>query len=183
MMGYMKQLLAMVVFICAMGCNTANKAEFTPSTPDTTVLPTLEQPSETWRYYNTVDEMREDSTFWASITSNEIKDFGFPYRNVSQNISIYREKNSGSKVMITLSEGQYQCYNGCIMSVKFDSGSVEDYYITATEAGKDVLWVPSPNKFIKKLKKSSYVKISTHIYDEGYPVFTFNTKDLRWSVK
>jgi hypothetical protein len=153
------------------------------NTPAIDTTSTEQQTNQNWSYQEDVDKMRNTTSYWATTSSHETKDFGFPYQNVQQQIVLRKMSKYGFDILIQLSEGQYVCdYDGCSINVKFDNGPIKTYSVNEAKGGTSgVLFIINKKGFLTNLKKSSKVMIESNFYERGSETFEFTVDGLIWN--
>lgn len=139
--------------------------------------------TQNWDYTETVDQMRNSTTYLASSVSSNSVDLGFPYSGGTKlSIAIRHTPSEGNEVMIITDNGQLWCeYQNCNMSVKFDNNPIEKYSLSDAAAGaSETKFVTKSSDFINKLKQSDKAVIEIGFYDNGKQQFTFDVSDLDW---
>ena len=137
-----------------------------------------------WEYNESVDEMSEKTTFFATLTSDNEVNFDFPYDGGSSlSITVRQDPKYGKDVYFRISKGQFSnSYNGSV-SVKFDNGSIEKYNCSgSSDADTGILFLNgNVSSFIKKLKTAKQIKVQASFFQEGDRTFTFTTPvGLEW---
>ena len=141
---------------------------------------------KTWDYQTQVDEMNDSKSKFASLVSDNIISFDFPYEGGSDlSITIRYTKKWGTDVYITISKGQFICneYNGTnSVRVRFDNGKAMKFSTTEPSDGSsNMVFLSNPKKFINLAKKAKRILIEAPFYEEGNQVFTFTVdKPLEW---
>jgi len=138
---------------------------------------------QNWEYTEDFDKMRNTTSYWATATSLETKNFGFPYTDVKQQIVLRQRPSDGFNILITLTHGQYSCgYDGCSINVKFDDGPIKKYSVTrASDLASGTLFIVNKSGFLSKLKQSSKVMIESDFFQHGPETFEINVLGLEWN--
>lgn len=153
------------------------------STDDNELDPVTMEPNKNWDYSESVDNMRDSTTYFASNISQNSIDIGFPYNGGSQlSITLRHKADEGNEVLIITNNGQLWCeYNDCKMSVKFDDEPIKQYTLSEAAAGaSETMFVENTNDFIDKLKAAERTAIEIGFYDNGQQQFNFDTSALNW---
>lgn len=139
--------------------------------------------AKNWEYTEDFDKMRNTTSYWATCTSHETKDFGFPYTEVKQQIVLRKRPSDGFNIMIDLTKGQYSCgFEGCTINVKFDDGPIKKYRVTsANDLSSGTLFISNKSGFMSNLKKASKVMIESEFFQHGPETFEFSVNGLEWS--
>lgn len=141
---------------------------------------------KTWDYQTQVDEMNDSKSKFASIVSENLVDFDFPYQGGSSlTITVRKTKKWGTDVYITISKGQFICneYNGTNnVRIRFDNGTPMKFTTNEPADGSpDMLFLANPKKFINLAKKAKRILVEAPFYEGGNQVFTFTVdKPLEW---
>lgn len=137
-------------------------------------------------YQSQVDEMNDSKSKFASIVSDNIVNFDFPYQGGSDmTITVRNTKKWGTDVYISISKGQFICneYNGTnYVRIRFDNGTPIKFTTNEPSDGSsDLLFLTNRKKFINLAKKAKRILIEAPFYQEGNQVFTFTVdKPLEW---
>jgi len=138
-----------------------------------------------WVYDESVDEMRGESSYFATNASLNTVDLGFPYgTDISLNIILRSDPKNGNDIMFIVDRGQLFCsYRDCSIAAKFDDGDVQTYEASEAEAGSSEVLFLSNNvsSFAKKIHQSSRLMIEVNFYDHGAEQFKFDVSGLEWS--
>ena len=137
-----------------------------------------------WQYTQEKDEMRGATTYRATNESINEARFGFPYGTSGASIVLRKDPKYGNDIMFIIQSGQFTCFDGCSISVKFDDQKLERYSMVGTDDGSsDVLFIngnKNLKRFIDKLRQSKKVIIEASFFDHGREQFTFDTQGLKW---
>lgn len=138
---------------------------------------TSEPDETTWLYEEKTDQMRNATVRMAKILSENSTDFGAPYGNSKLGIMIRKgDKASGVKLeaFMVIQRGQFECgYDGCAISVKFDDGAVEKWWMTRANSSQ-ALFFGNAAKFIQKMSGAKSLIVEAEFFQEGRRQFTFN---------
>lgn len=138
-----------------------------------------------WEYEQEKDELRNAITYRATLSSNNIVDFGFPYNTSSMHLTLRKDPKYGNDVIFSI-HGQF---NGCMIdsckiTVKFDDGKLESYRMVGSDGGSnDTLFIENAKAmktFVDKLKKSKKLIVEASFYNYGKGQFSFDTQGLEW---
>lgn len=135
--------------------------------------------ADNWRYSTSKDEMRGKVTNFARTDSINTVSLDFPYQGAQHgNILIF----DGS-VVLGIEKGQLVCNGGiadgtCLVSVKFDDDTLE--HVTARKLGdKSTSIIFQGKDFLRNIKNHKKLMIEVEIFQNGYPVFTFDISGLK----
>lgn len=138
-----------------------------------------------WKYDNSEDEMRSETSYFASNESINTVELQFPYQGGTRlNILLRDNAKHVKDIMFIVNKGQIFCgYQDCHVNIKFDDGEVQRYETTEAEAGSsEVLFLTNNiSGFVKKLKKSKNVTVEVNFYNHGAEQFKFDVSGLEWS--
>lgn len=141
------------------------------------------KPSQSkWSYSEGRDELRDATTYQASIRSNNYVNFGFPYEGDSRLTLIIRKSPAfGRDVIFIMDNGQLMCgIYDCKYSISFD-GSAENLTLAPSSDGDSkILFAKYPEAIIRKLKASDNAIVELQFYQEGNRQFKFDTANLEW---
>lgn len=138
-----------------------------------------------WYYFETKDELRGGTTYFARVTSDNKVDFDFPYNGGSRlTMTIRKSPQYGTDVYFEISKGQYTCglYN-CKGAISFDGASEGLTLTTPDDHSSDILFATYGEAIIRKLKQSDRTIVELPFFQEGNRQFTFDTSELEWPPK
>ena len=174
------------------GTNASSNSSVTTGSPSTagnpantpaTSSPSSSTQSSDWRYDEREDKMRNQTTRWAELDSNNRLVFDFPYEGGSTGtLSLRVSPKYGKDVMLQVSKGQFLCsFEGCAVHVKFDSGPIESYGAAeAADGSSDVIFIHNYAGFLKKLRTAKKVMIEAQFYRAGWQQLEFSPAGLNW---
>jgi hypothetical protein len=193
--------LAFLVFFIALGPHSS------PSTPSATTgsrasngtklvnaeatkgssaspSPESATPGSSWSYSQDVDQMRNATTYYAQVTSDNELEFDFPYNGgATGKIVVRKSPVHGTDVMLQMTKGQFICnsYSGDTIKAKFDNGPILRFGCgEPADATTGVLFIEGASKFIAALKSSKKVVLEAQFFQEGNRQLTFQTQGLEW---
>lgn len=150
--------------------------------------PVVEEPeilSSNWEYDESEDEMRGETSYFASNESMNTVELQFPYQGGTRlNILLRDNAKHGKDIMFIVNKGQIFCgFQDCHVNIKFDDGEVQRYETSEAEAGSsEVLFLTNNiGGFVKKLKNSKTVTVEVNFYNHGAEQFKFDVYGLEWS--
>lgn len=150
--------------------------------------PVVEEPeilSSNWEYDESEDEMRGETSYFASNESINTVELQFPYQGGTRlNIVLRDNAKYGEDIMFLINKGQIFCsYQDCHVNIKFDNGEVQRYETSRAEGGSsEVLFLTNNiSGFVERLKKSENVTIEVNFYNHGAEQFKFDISGLEWS--
>ncbi|WP_273620676.1 hypothetical protein [Neisseria subflava] len=164
--------------------NTAVQKESVSNGENTTDAK-VEKEQSNWNYGENKDEMRNQTSHWASIQSENTTEFDFPYNGGSKlEITIRKNPEYGNDLIIGISKGQFTCGLGCKMKVKFDDGDIQTFNMVGSDSGNhDIIFIngsKSVTNFTKNLKKSKKAIIEVEFFQAGARQFKFDVSGLKW---
>jgi len=136
-----------------------------------------------WSYSEDKDEMGRGTIKYAIVKSMNIVNFDFPYQGEQQaTLQLRKHPKHGKDVMLGLDRGQFICgYDGCNVSVKFDSGKIQTFHATPpADHDTKVLFIESHDRLVSAMKKAKTVAIEASFYKQGTRVFEFDVSGLDW---
>lgn len=140
--------------------------------------------TSSWQYDESIDEMRGTTTYTAISMSENNVYLESPYSGgTNLGIIIRHSDELGNEVLVVTNNGQLWCeYSNCIMTVKFDDKSVEQYSISRAAGGSSeaMFLDSSEDEFINQLKKSKKTMIEIGFFNNGNQQFKFDVSDLEW---
>lgn len=139
----------------------------------------------TWQYDNSEDEMRGETSYFASNESINTVELQFPYQGGTRlNILLRDNAKHDKDIMFIVNKGQIFCgFQDCHVNIKFDDGEVQRYETSEAEAGSsEVLFLTNNvSGFVKRLKDSETVMVEVNFYNHGAEQFKFDVSGLEWS--
>lgn len=143
----------------------------------------LKQPNESqWQYSEGEDKMSNQATHYATVVSSNTVNFGFPYNGEQHAILMLRKRRGSNDVILAIEKGQFLCgITGCSVSVRFDDKPVRQFSAAeASDHSTTKLFINNERLFIAEAKKAMTIRIQAVIYQNGSPVFEFDTSGLKW---
>ncbi len=137
-----------------------------------------------WEYSEFMDQMEDDTTYIASIESENSVDFEFPYNGGSyMTLSIRKSPQYGNDVYIKIDKGQFNSdyMLGSNVKLKFDDEkafSVSAKY--PSDGSTDMLFIGNYNKLLPKIKAAKTLKIQAEFFMEGNNTFIFDIENFVW---
>jgi hypothetical protein len=119
----------------------------------------------------------------AVVNSQNEVDFGFPYQGAQRaTLQLRTHPRWGKEVILSIARGQFLCrVQDCWVTVRYDDSPPWQYSATGpADHSSTALFIPDYADVVRTLKKSNRVRIEAQIYQQGSPVFEFDTKDLKW---
>lgn len=137
-----------------------------------------------WIFNNSEDEMRNTTDVWASLESDNMVNFDFPYDGGST-LTITVRYMRKSDVLLKISSGQFignDITGDNYVTVKFNNGSPKRYYFNEPSDGStDCIFINKKSNFISNLRKAKVIMIEAPFYNAGDQVFQFHVdKPLNW---
>ncbi|MDE7369812.1 MAG: hypothetical protein K2N08_08620 [Muribaculaceae bacterium] len=136
-----------------------------------------------WEYHQSIDEMTDKTTYYASIESENEVEFDFPYNGGSSlTLTIRNSPQYGKNIYIKISKGQFNPgINGTNIKVRFDDNEpIIGHCIQPSDYSTDLLFIDNYNKVLNKIKESRTMKINAEFFSEGTRTFNFKTEGLEW---
>ncbi|QNA90445.1 hypothetical protein G4G28_21625 [Massilia sp. Dwa41.01b] len=131
-----------------------------------------------WDYSVSEDKMTGGMTKFASVSSSNTVNFGFPYSGAQHgSLTLRTDPRHGKDVLFQISRGQILCpsYEGCSVQVRFDDEKPVTYHATGpADHSSETVFIQNYAGFLNKLKKAQRVRLSLNIYQQGSPVFEFD---------
>jgi len=159
------------------------------NTPTSTLIPSDKQTlasnkkpvkvATQWEYSETKDEMSGEVTKYATKESLNTVHFEFPYQGAQHGTIMILDNK---RVLFYVEKGQVICHGGteygtCLVRVKFDDG--KEKYVNARISGDDSTTISfTEPEFLSNLKKSKKLMIQVEVYQNSYPIFTFDVGGL-----
>lgn len=140
--------------------------------------------ADKWIYDESVDEMRGETSYFATNESLNTVQLESPYSGGTKlNILLRKDAENGNDVLFAVNKGQLFCtYQDCYISIKFDDEPVEKIATTEAAAGSsEVLFLANGvSGFVERLKGAESVMIEVEFYDHGKEQFKFDVSNLKW---
>lgn len=138
-----------------------------------------------WSYDSDRDEMRDTTTYYATVNSESEVNVGFPYDAAKASITIRKRPSDGLSVLLQ-APGQFLCrsYADDTIAVKFDDGPIQRFPCgEPSDASTGLLFIRSSARFVDALKKARRVIIEVEMYQAGAQQMTFQVEGLEWPPK
>jgi hypothetical protein len=198
--GAWKVVLALVVGLCVLSgiVNRFTSTDQTPSSgegkkyvpssppppvPAPALAPAPAAPETAWQYGESEDAMTGQKTRTAVVTSSNTVEFAFPYAGEQHATLILRKKRGSDNIMLSIEKGQLTCgdYYGRSVSVRFDEKTPRRFSVLeSADHDSTVVFIRNEKSFIAEAKKAKKIRIEAVVYQNGNPVFEFNTAGLEW---
>ena len=177
-------IVALAVLGAIVGGGKPDKvsAAATPSSGNSMSPADGASPDSSWSYTTQKDEVRNATTSYASIASDNKVDFDFPYNGGSTLQMTVRHDHRGDNVYFTISKGQFVCgIETCGGEMNVD-GAVRHLSLSSSSDGSsDTLFANGEAGIIKALKSGKKIIVELPFYQSGNRPFTFTTaKGLVW---
>jgi len=159
-----------------------------PETPSPAPATTAVQPvppSAQWRYADSYDEMRQESTHTACLTSANELQFEFPYAGGSTASICFRQSlSAGFDAWLDIERGQFMCGMGCTLRVKFDDGQVQAMAgAGASDGTATMVFFRNAIRFLSGTRAARRVVIEADFYQAGSRQMVFeNVSGLAWET-
>lgn len=144
------------------------------------VTPNVEHSN--WIYDESQDRMRGQTTYSASIRSENTVNFGFPYSG-AQHMTIQLRKSPahGNDVIFYIEQGQIMCdVYECIGTISFNGNTEQLTLVRSADNNSTVGFARYPEAIARKAKNADEIVVELTFYQEGSRQFLFNTKNLQW---
>lgn len=130
------------------------------------------------------DKMTGGVTTSATLISESVLQFGFPYKDSVPSLTVMRttdKKGTRENVLLEVSKGQFLCFQACSISVKFDNGAIQKFSAWKPSDGTTtILYLRDVKPFVEQLKKSKRVLIEADFYKNAGTQMEFTSADLKW---
>lgn len=178
-------LISIVVLLCSCGGNASTISDSTTGEGgnESQVHSETNQTSS-WDYSESIDEMTDKMTYFATIESENSVDFDFPYEGGSTLYFTLRQSPQyGNDIYIQISKGQFNSgVNGTNIKMRFDDNEFFTVHCNQpSDYSQDLLFLQGYKKIVNQLKNSEKMKISVEFFNEGERTFSFKTADLQWN--
>ena len=144
-----------------------------------------EELKSAWYHFESEDELRGSTSYFARVTSDNAVDFDFPYNGGSRlTMTVRKSPKHGTDVYFEISKGQYTCglYN-CKGAISFDGRSEGLTLTTPADHSSDILFATYGDAIVQKLKNSDRTVVELPFYQGGNRQFVFDTTGLEWPPK
>ncbi len=126
-----------------------------------------------WNYRSVTDKMSGKISKYATKESLNTVNFDFPYDGEQRGTIMLLQDG----VLFFVKKGQVVCqgaseYGKCLVRVKIDDE--KDKYIPARISGDKSTTIHFGPAFLKSIKKAGKLMIQPEVYQNGYPIFTFD---------
>lgn len=142
-----------------------------------------ERAAELWSYSQNDDLMSNGKTYYASISSENLVNFDFPYSGPQKGkLTLRTHPKHGKDIIFSIQRGQLLCssYQGCKVLVRFDDEEARSYSASApADNSTETLFINNYSQFAGKLMKAKRLRISVNVYQEGSPVFEFDVSGFQ----
>lgn len=136
-----------------------------------------------WHYETRKDEMRGETSSFASILSSNSLDFAFPYKGGSTAKLTLRQTGDDLAIMLVIDRGQFTCFSAEADRVvmKFDSGPVLHYSCDrAADGSSNVVFLGPVHMILRQLKGAQQLTVEAQFFHEGQRQIKFHTAGLKW---
>jgi hypothetical protein len=139
-------------------------------------------PRTRWEYEQREDKMTGQTSYFAQITSTNTVDFAFPYSGDQHAKLLLRRKRGSDNVILIIEKGQFLCgYGGCSVTVRFDEKPPRRFSAAGPEDNSTTsLFINNERSFIAEAQKAKTIRIEAVVFQNGSPVFEFETAGLKW---
>lgn len=131
-----------------------------------------------WNYREDKDPMGKGAAYFASVSSTNTVNFGFPYSGPQHGtLTLRTHPRYGKDVILSIERGQFLCtsFEACTVLVRFDDSAASNYSaIGAADNSTETVFIRGYSRFLSRMEKSKRVRISANVYQEGAPVFEFD---------
>lgn len=133
-----------------------------------------------WQYDDSYDQMRDRTTYYATLPSQTTLHFDWPYTNVNPSIEL--RSGNGTDVMLKIDNGQFMTdYDGTAIAVKGDNNPIQHFTGMESDNGSTtVLFIEPASRFISLLKKSKHITVEAPFYEAGREQMEFDCTGLNW---
>ena len=139
-------------------------------------------PTSAWTYDTSNDALRNVTTYFASLVSDNKVALGFPYGESGATLTL-RRKGKSLDVYINLDNGQFMCnsFSGDTIAVKFDDGKIQHFECEeAADASTNIIFIGNASRFVRELKAASRVQVEAKFFQAGFQQLSFSTTGLNW---
>jgi hypothetical protein len=142
--------------------------------------------SKGWAYQQASDQMTGEITKIASITSDNVLSFPFPYDQPDDyaTLSLFKIGTTGQQIGISVRSGQFSCdeLSYDTVEVKFDEHpSVNVRCESAGNGRYDVIYLDTNVRpLVARIRSSSRVIIQAEFFGIGRAQMVFSTRGLDW---
>ena len=136
-----------------------------------------------WQYQEQKDKMRNQTTRYASLESDNQLSFDFPYNGGSTGKLLLRiSPKYGKNVILEVDKGQFLCsFEGCTVHVKFDNQPIVSYGVAeAADGSSNVVFIHNYAGFVKQLRQAKKLTIEAQFYQGGSRQLEFSPAGLNW---
>jgi hypothetical protein len=132
----------------------------------------------TWQYHNTVDEMSEVETKFASVLSSNKVDLSFPYDKGTRCMLNAMKVNGTVKFFLNVGNGQIKYRTGDAYRIRMDDQ--EPIYYKVIEFGDDnkLVVVENSAKLYGMMIGAKTMKVEIPMVYDGDRIFEFDVSDF-----
>jgi hypothetical protein len=143
------------------------------------------QPASGWSVRTSRDEVRGETIYFASVTSENQAEFDFPYAGGSTlTMTVRKHPKYGQDVYFQISSGQFVCgIDDCSGTINYGNGPRSITLVEPDDGSSDTLFAGNASSVISNLKQADKVIVELPFYQEGNRQFTFSAKGLVWPPK
>lgn len=143
---------------------------------------------ESWDYSTSIDKMTSQKTVHAVIRSSNSLSLQFPYKGSNFGRLLVRQHPKyGTDVIVDVDKGQILCrsYDGCSVSVRFDSGKPSTFSATPpADHSSDTIFLQNAQRFIASARKAKRILVQLTFFQSGMQVLEFEVDEpLKWPPK
>ncbi|MBY5438551.1 hypothetical protein [Rhizobium leguminosarum] len=139
-----------------------------------------------WLYEQEIDKMRGSVINYASVRSDNVLDFSFPYDGGSIATLGFRLRDPNQlEAYLMISKGQFTCsgYSYDVVSVKFDQRPLQEFRCNqAADGDTKTIFINDAMGFLRQMQSTSKIIIEASFYQEGSRQLNFSVAGIRWST-
>lgn len=170
-------LFALLVIVMVAGQDNQKETQGSEKNSVTATKPTPKVPGSQWKYTASEDEMTGKKSYWASVESDNVVTFDFPYHKPQRaTLTLRTHPRHGRDLIFSIERGQLQCkYKGCSVLVRFGDGEPVKFQASEPSSrDSTMLFIRDYSRFAGEMLKVDTVRISADVWKEGSRVFTFD---------
>ncbi|WP_151824587.1 membrane lipoprotein lipid attachment site-containing protein [Acinetobacter bereziniae] len=175
----MKKILMLGFVLALTGCSNSEQSNTDSKLDKKETKANMENGK--WEIIESKDEMRNITTRWVALRSENNADLRFPYDGDNKlQLDILGSKNNDPTIYLTIDKGQYDCADyGCYVAVKFGNSTIQNLtfqqYDAAGTNGKILIFTDNSKAFLENIRNLGSLTIELPFYSDGRRQFKFDT--------
>ncbi|MCK4087569.1 hypothetical protein HCY58_10970 [Acinetobacter radioresistens] len=173
----MKKIILLALLVGLVGCGPQPERKL--KSKEETKVEVL--PDYKWNVQSYHDEMRETTSKWLYLRSENSANFGFPYEGENHlTLYVLDSKTKNPTILLEIDNGQYHCdLDRCYATVKFGKNPVQ--YLTFYKVDNNdklLRFTENTKAFLNNIRNMNSIIIELPFFQEGDVQFKFDTKNF-----